>query len=264
MQIDHLSASSIRTYMECGLLFKLSKIDRLETIFSGDSLVFGTAMHQVLADCQTARMQGQTMLIDEMLDRFEEIWSRIEQNDKPIQYHDGNDHQSLLEEGKALLRLYHDGLLENPFQTIAVEQRFEFLVDGIDIPIIGYIDLIEEDQSGTIIITDYKTSGRAYSNDEVNRNLQLTLYHMAMKANGYRHRNLLLKIDCLIKTKKPRFEQYFTSRNTDDENRLVKIMASVYDGIRKNVFVPNTDSWRCKDCSYALHCLNWFTQENRT
>ena len=40
-------------------------------------------------------------------------------------------------------------------------------------PIIGAVDLVEQDHAGTIIITDFKTSARAYSNDEVDRSFQL-------------------------------------------------------------------------------------------
>ena len=73
--------------------------------------------------------------------------------------------------------------------------------EGCPVPIIGAIDLVEEDIAGTIIVTDFKTSGRAYSNDEVDRNFQLTLYQMAVKANGFSDAEILLRFDCLIKTK---------------------------------------------------------------
>ncbi len=55
------------------------------------------------------------------------------------------------------------------------------------------MDLIEEDSAGTIIITDFKTSGRAYSKDEVNQNQQLTMYQIAAKRNGYGDREILLR-----------------------------------------------------------------------
>ena len=58
-----------------------------------------------------------------------------------------------------------------------------------------------EDSSGTIIITDFKTSARAYPNDEADRNFQITLYQIAAKANGYYNRDILLKYDRLIKKK---------------------------------------------------------------
>ena len=125
-------------------------------------------------------------------------------------------------------------------------------------PIIGATDLIEEDDSGTIIITDWKTSARAYGIDEVDRNQQLTCYQLAAKANGFNHREIVLKFDTLIKTKKPKFEQYYTVRTGIDEKRLIRKIKKVWEGIEKGVFVPNDTSWKCPSCHYRRHCDEWF------
>ncbi len=124
------------------------------------------------------------------------------------------------------------------------------------------MDLIEEDDAGTIIITDFKTSGRAYSADEVDQNQQLTLYQMAMKAIGYDKREILLKFDTLIKTKTPKFEQYWTTRSELDEHRLTRKAIKVWDGIQKNVFIPNDTSWKCKGCAFKQACDEYLEGEN--
>ena len=67
---------------------------------------------------------------------------------------------------------------------IAVEEPFSIRLNGCPVPIIGAMDLIEEDSCGTIIVTDFKTTGRAYSNDEVDKNFQLTVYQIAVKKMG--------------------------------------------------------------------------------
>jgi putative RecB family exonuclease len=46
----HLSASGISDYLECGLLYKFSRIDRREPEGYADALVLGKAIHAVLAD----------------------------------------------------------------------------------------------------------------------------------------------------------------------------------------------------------------------
>ena len=121
-------------------------------------------------------------------------------------------------------------------------------------------DDFEEDESGTIIITDFKTSGRAYSIDEVDSNMQMTVYQLAMKSNGFGGREILLKLDCLIKTKKPRYEQYYTTRSYIDELRLIRKIEKVWEGINNEVFVPNDTSWRHKNCPYRSACDSWFLQ----
>ena len=153
---------------------------------------------------------------------------------------------------------------EDQFRIIGIEEPFSFTIEGCPVPIIGAIDLLEMDSSETVIITDWKTSGRSYSNDEVDRNFQLTLYQMAAKANGYSDRQILLKLDCMIKSKKtPRFEQYYSSRTEHDENRAVRKILEVWNGIQAQVFVPNDSSsnWRCKNCPYQKACGDWFRRK---
>jgi putative RecB family exonuclease len=49
---------------------------------------------------------------------------------------------------------------EEDFRVLAIEEPFSCILPDIPIPIIGAMDLIEEDESGTVIITDFKTSGK--------------------------------------------------------------------------------------------------------
>ena len=73
------------------------------------------------------------------------------------------------------LAMWNNKLPDDNFRVIGIEQAFSFHLPGIPTPFIGAMDLIEEDSSGTIIITDFKTSGRKYSADEVDQNQQLLL-----------------------------------------------------------------------------------------
>jgi putative RecB family exonuclease len=84
---------------------------------------------------------------------------------------------------------------------------------------------------------------------------------MAMRSNGYADREILLRFDCLIKTKKPKFEQYYTVRSEEDEQRLIRKALAVWNGISKGVFVPNDQSWRHKNCPYRKACDRWFLKK---
>ena len=86
----------------------------------------------------------------------------------------------------------------------------------------------------------------------------MTTYQLGAKANGYAYREILLRLDCLIKTQKPKFEQYYTTRSKIDETRLIRKIQKVWSGISKGVFVPNDTSWKCKNCGYKTACDEWF------
>lgn len=261
-QMPHLSASSIGEYVECSLLYKFGRIDKLPMEFKADAMVFGTCIHRVLEQFYSAKMIGEKLLLKYVHQIFETTWKGIAEGRDDIRYTKGNDFKSILMMGKDLLTTWYNKLPDDNFTILAIEEAFTFTLPDIPIPIIGAMDLIEEDSAGTIIITDFKTSGKAYSKGEVDQNQQLTMYQIAAKKNGYADREILLRFDTLIKTMIPKFEQYYTTRSELDERRLINKAAQVWDGIIKGVFVANDTSWKCKGCAYKTACDEYLEGEN--
>lgn len=259
-QQPHLSISAINDYIECGLLYKLGRIDRLRPEFMPDVLLFGTSIHRVLERYYTRVMTGQPMVLNEILTRFEFFWKEQTSDCIEIRFSNGNDYNSLLIKGKAMLEVWFEKLPEDNYRIIGIEKAFSFMISGVPIPIIGAMDLVQEDDGGTIIITDHKTAAKAYTNSQVDKNQQLTVYQMAAKANGYADRDIILKFDGFIKTKKPKFERYYTVRTEADEARMIPKIQAVWEGISKGVFIPNDLSWRCGNCRYHGACNEWFMQ----
>jgi len=259
-QTPHLSASSIGDYIECSLLYKLGRIDRIPMEYKADALEYGTVMHIVLGGYYHEKMIGNKMLLKDIHQSFEKHWVRVAKGRKDIKYAKGKDFETLLMNGKDLLTAWYMNLKDDNYTVLSIEEAFSFYIPGIDVPVIGATDLREEDEAGTIIITDFKTSGRAYSIDEVDNNFQMLIYFMAERANGYKDREILLKFDTLIKTIKPKFEQYYTVRSEIDELRAIRKIQAVYRGIQNEVFIPNDTSWKCKNCSYRKACDEWFTR----
>jgi len=258
----HLSASAVSDYLDCSLLYKFGRIDKIKPAFIPDAMEFGSAIHLVLAEINQQRMVGISLSVKEIQDSFEKHWTKLAKNNPSIKYDKGKSFEILMLEGKELLSTYYHKRPNDGFNVIGVEESFSINLKGCPVPIIGAIDLIEEDSSGTIIVTDYKTTGRAYSNDEVDKNFQLTLYQIAVKQSGFANREILLKFDCLIKTKTPKFEPYYTTRNEVDEKRAIRKIIEVHKGISKGVFIPNdsTSNWKCKGCSFKKPCDEWFME----
>ena len=259
----HLSASSIGDYIDCGLLYKFGRIDKIQVESKSDALEFGSAIHGALADFHKEKMMGTFMTIKDLQHSFEVHWRRIAEYRDDIKYAEGNTFETILLQGKELLTAYYNKACWKDFEVIAVEEAFSFRIDGCSMPIIGACDLIEKDSAEIIIITDFKTSARAYSVDEVDRNFQLTLYQMALKANGYQDHEILLRFDALIKTKQPKFDSYYTTRGDVDEIRARKKIIEVSKAISKGIFIPNDSAtnWKCKHCSFKKNCDDWFLQK---
>jgi putative RecB family exonuclease len=81
---------------------------------------------------------------------------------------------------------------------------------------------------------------------------------MGARANGFNDREVLLRFDCLIKTKIPKFEQYYSTRSSIEEMKALRKILAVYDGIQKGVYIPNDLSWKCGGCAYKKACEAWF------
>ena len=257
-QAPHLSASSIGDFIECGLLYKFGRIDRIPMEFVPDALKFGSTIHRVLESYYQAKMIGDRLSLRDIHEFFEKQWRDAAEGREDIKYAKGKDFETLLMGGIDLLTAWYMKLSDDDFNVLAIEEAFSFNIPGVEVPIIGAMDLIEEDESQTLIITDFKTSGKAYSAAEIDNNFQMLIYYMAARANGYADREILLKFDTLIKTKKPKFEQYFTVRSEIDEIRAIRKIQAVWNGIKNKVFVPNDTGWKHKNCAYRKICDEWF------
>ncbi|MFC1513473.1 RecB family exonuclease [candidate division KSB1 bacterium] len=257
----HLSASGINDYVECSLLYKLGRVDKNEPEFVSDSLLFGSAIHIVLAQFYQELIAGIKLQLSEVLGLWDEAWHDRAYEIPDIKYSKGKDFDLLRIDGKKMLSIYYQNLPEIDFTILAVEEPFSFTLDTVPVSIIGVYDLVIEDSAGVVTIIDHKTAGRAYGNDEIEKNFQMSVYHLAARKNGYGDREILLRFDCLLKTKNPRFEQYYTSRSETDEIRTEKKITQVWEGINKEVYIPNETSWKCGYCAHKKACNNWFLEK---
>ena len=72
-------------------------------------------------------------------------------------------------------------------------------------------------------------------------------------------REIILKFDTLIKTKKPKFEQYYTLRSEIDEKRLIRKIKKVWEGNSEGVFSCRmTPHGNVPIVIIARHCDEWF------
>jgi len=255
---EHLSASGVSDYRDCSLLYRFGRVDKLPIEFTNDALVLGTAVHEVLAEFYQEILIGRKMTAKELTVLFTKSWKKLAYKRKDIQYSEGKDYDTILLTGKELMLTYYTSLLEEEYTILSIEEPFSFYVEGVPVPIIGVYDLVIEDSAGVVTIIDHKTTSRAYSVDEVQKNFQLSVYHLGAKRTDFSDREIYLRFDCLIKTKKPKFEQYYSIRSEEDDIRTVRVIREVWNGISKGVFIPNTSSWKCNYCLYRDACDEWF------
>ena len=239
---SHLSYSQISLYLECPLKYKLVYLEAEGDGPRPAALVFGKAIHRALAAFYRDAMDGEPFRLKALLAAFADAWedecARCE-----VAFREGEDYQGLLALGKAMLGVFSRTAM--PQRVLGVELPFEFRLEHpfrdaeTSVPIRGVIDLIEEDENGTLWVVDHKTAGRAYSEKQIGGDLQLLIYAAAVRQlDVVAGRDVMLRFDVLLKGKRPRFLQYRTQRDARDVARLFEIVEGVWKAIEAEAFYP--------------------------
>jgi putative RecB family exonuclease len=241
---SYLSYSQLALYLECPLKYKLRYLE--EGGYADEpvpaALAFGTAIHQALAAFYRQAMDREPFTLAGLLGAFAEAW-RAEAERREILFEDGEDFEGLLALGQEMLRVFARSVW--PMRVIAVEVPFEFRLEHprtgeeFHIPLKGVIDLVEEDENGTLWVTDHKTAGRAYSEQQVAGDLQMLIYAAAVKQlDVVEGREVLLRLDVLLKTKHPQVLRYCMRRDDYDIGRLYEIVDGIWRAIDAEAFYP--------------------------
>jgi len=136
----HLSVSQLKMYLRCPLQYFFRYVCELKIPPSGD-LTLGKTVHETLGDNYRQRMQSrQDMPVEQLTDLSSDHWEReIEQT----LFSDDENPGQMKDDGVGMLTKYCTDIAAS-VQPVEVERGF-FIETGVtDLPLLGYIDLIDE------------------------------------------------------------------------------------------------------------------------
>ncbi len=260
----HVSYSQISTYMLCPLKYRFSYIEELTPEFTPAALPFGGAIHESLAYFyRTLQNAGKKRpSIDDMKEIFRNDWMlRLKCEDVKFDKKDDSA-ESLMELGIKMLETFYENV--TPGEVMCVEQ--EFCIRKTDpengkllpLPLVGFIDLIEKDKNGKIVVVDHKTAARKYPASKADNDLQLSIYSCVLSRSSLVNGDKLFnaRFDVITKGKNPEFVTYPTKRTHDDQRKALKIVREVICAIDAGIFYPNV-GWMCGSCQYQTACKSW-------
>lgn len=244
-----LSATRIKTYLQCPRQFRFHYVDEIPTMLTG-ALAFGQVIHQVLHNLQMWRLtHGEPLSAQVAMYDFTRLWEEIESVEKPLfktetEFTEYEELASLILSGyvEAHRELPPPILLEYPFEIPLQDDMTgrKYLLRGI-------IDRVDQVDGGLVIV-DYKTSKRKPSPRQLSEDLQLTIY--AFAANH------------LFEQKVTRIVYYHLRDQTELEvsrsDEALKVLLSetlptVADNIAEERYEPKP-GYYCRFCDYRELC----------
>ncbi|MFC1565331.1 ATP-dependent helicase [Candidatus Neomarinimicrobiota bacterium] len=237
----NLSASSIETYQQCPLKYRLGNIDKIPQASSKPQLTFGNIIHRVLEQFH----QPNTKQTNERLLKL------LDNNWESLGFDYETQEVDFKRQGVELLTNYYDYLTKNPANVIEREFQFSFEIE--DIIINGKIDRIDKSENGYNVI-DYKTSKKA---TKANQNIQLAIYSMYLQQEKLQEFGGLPESAALYFLRE--FEEPIRSHkfNSAELDEIQKNILEVGKNIRNQEFKP-CKGFHCDWCDYKnLLCPEW-------
>jgi len=168
-----ISYSALEEFLNCPLKFKFSQIDKIKVPKSKEA-VFGSIIHDVLKMLhEPSRLIFPTE--EEMLQYFSQNWD-------PTIFADQEEEAIFFSQGVKMLKDYYAKNYPAKFNIVDLETRFEApILDGSDLHLItGKIDRIDKLEDGLFEVIDYKTTKKMPAQDNVDHNLQLSVYYLGI------------------------------------------------------------------------------------
>lgn len=140
----------------------------------------GQLVHALAERVATGDLQAGPDDVDVLMEQVEAVWSRLEFR---TPWSRAREHERVRTAVARFLRWHHT----NARTLLGTEQRFSAVLaldDGEQVRLTGYADRLELDADGTVVVVDLKTGRGAPSGTQVQRNVQLGLYQLAVDLGG--------------------------------------------------------------------------------
>ena len=244
------SHSQLSTYEDCPLKYKLCYRDRIKRDIEGVEAFLGTMVHETLKKCYDDVRLTKLNSLNDLLAYYDKLWQE--------NWHDSivitkvavtQAHYHNL--GRILLETYYKRYA--PFDsdmTISTEMRLNFALDGEGkYRMTGFIDRLSRTSEGVYQIHDYKTSAYLPSQEDVDNDRQLGLYHIGIQKRWPDIRDVRLVWHYLAFDR-----ELVSSRSAEAIANLAQDAMRLIDEIESTEDFPPRESGQCDWCEYPDLC----------
>ena len=250
-QQPHTSISAIKSFLQCPRKYRLQYIDRVRPAFRSAALVLGSAWHDTIDEWLLADHAEPEALRAHLRDG---LVRRLQADDVLFDEED-EDEGRLTDVALRMLGVFLVKV-QKPERTLGVELPFSLELThpmtGETLPtaLIGALDAVVV-SGGTELVWELKTAKRKWGVDQVEFDLQATMYKVGARTLGFGEAEL----EVLVTTKwrVPDVQVERLVRHRRDEVELADVILSVHRGIAAGVDHP-VRGWMCRTCAFAGVC----------
>ena len=255
-EIIKTSFSALDTFRQCPQKYKFQQIDKIRAPKSKE-VVFGNKIHKALQYFHSVQPVSPTL--DELQNYLKDNW------DNEI-FIDEQEDMIFFSEAIKILRNYYNHYLEikDKFTVLDTETRFEVLLEEPSKKCLlrGIIDRIDKtnppagEAGDGIEIIDYKTTKRLASQQDIDSNLQLSLYCLGLINRWPQFAEKGLETIKLSFYYLKHQEIISTKRTKEQLENVKKQIWERLAEIEKSDFKP-IPSALCNWCGYKNLCPMW-------
>lgn len=244
-----LSYTSIETYKNCPLQYKLSKIDRIEPEGTTIEAFMGSLVHEALEKLYTDLVNGKLDSLDELERFYAKEWMLRWDPEKIKIVKEDYTQENYFEVGKKCIIAYYKKFY--PFdQALPIWIEKDFTIDlGDGIEITGVIDRVDKAGNGKYEIHDYKTTSSLPDKEWCEKNEQLGIYQIAIQEQFDDVKEVRLIWHYL------RFDtEREVQRSPEELNMLKESLRTIAFEIRNQTEFEPKKSVLCNWCQYWRYC----------
>ena len=167
-----ISYSALETFKRCPLKFKFQYVDKIKAPKSKEA-VFGTLLHSALKILHEPGL---------VIPTEEDILKYLADNWDAKIYSDEQESALAFAQAIKIIKDYYAKNYPADFNVVALETPFEAPIQaGNNLHLItGKIDRIDKTPEGLFEVIDYKTAKKMPSQQTVDKDLQLSIYHLGV------------------------------------------------------------------------------------
>ena len=163
---------------------------------------------------------------------------------------------ALFQPAQDVLKQYVENEYFQAENIISLEQQFVFELGTLgEIPILGYIDRIDQPDSDTVKIVDYKSNRMLFTAEELKQNLQASIYILAAKEMFPDTANIEMQFHMLRHGIVQR--TFRTAEELEEARDFMLLLAQKIRNIDPAVCPPESLNNYCPWCEYRQLCCTY-------